>query len=159
MAKLAIEYIPWLNVDTWEAEQKEWQTTITVLSYLDRIKNANRSPDRKVYIKFLCGSDLLTSFAVPNLWADEDIRKICDLYSPVIVPRPGSDAHHFMTHGPKAHILRRYADKIIIVDAEQSDISSTLVRNKLYKKESVDDLVPSKVNRYIQQKGLYMKRD
>lgn len=34
----------------------------------------NQNNKRKVSVKLLCGGDLLESFAVPGLWANEDVR-------------------------------------------------------------------------------------
>lgn len=56
----------------------------------DTLLNQNQNNKRKIQVKLLCGADLLESFAVPNLWASEDvsilfqkvkrIRKIFVLY-------------------------------------------------------------------------------
>lgn len=37
----------------------------------------NENNKRKVSVKLLCGGDLLESFAVPGLWANEDVRNQC----------------------------------------------------------------------------------
>lgn len=36
--------------------------------------NIKKYKGEKIQIKLLCGADLLQSFSVPGLWADEDVR-------------------------------------------------------------------------------------
>jgi nicotinamide mononucleotide adenylyltransferase len=36
--------------------------------------NIKKNKGEKIQIKLLCGADLLQSFSVPGLWADEDVR-------------------------------------------------------------------------------------
>lgn len=37
-------------------------------------KVANKEECLNIKLKLLCGADLLESFAVPNLWKDEDVK-------------------------------------------------------------------------------------
>ena len=40
---------------------------------------------------------------------------------------------------------------------ENIEVSSTMIRNKLEKKESISELINKDVEKYIKEKGLYLK--
>jgi hypothetical protein len=44
-----------------------------VLDYFDRKLNENRSESDRLQVMLVCGSDLLASFNMPGVWADEDV--------------------------------------------------------------------------------------
>ena len=60
-------------MNPWESEQlKEWTPTAKVLHDLqDQLAKEPSTAGTK--LKLLCGADWLESFAVPNLWAEEDV--------------------------------------------------------------------------------------
>jgi len=53
-------------------------------------------------------------------------------------------------------IRENYDTKIIKMENEQHDISSTEVRRKVRDGISAEDMIPEKVEDYIRQKGLYV---
>jgi nicotinate-nucleotide adenylyltransferase len=55
--------------------------------------------------------------------------------------------------------LRSRAGKFVFADNPTIPISSTAIRGRLAAGEPVDDLVPPRVSRYIQQNGLYRKAE
>lgn len=89
MCNLATQSSNWIGVGTWEQSQKKWQRTAIVLSaYYDSLNDkdsplfanypknneSNKNiPEKKINIRLVCGSDLLESFLVPNLWKIEHV--------------------------------------------------------------------------------------
>ena len=49
-----------------------------VINAADVLKNcgAEAEDNKTVALKMICGGDLVDSFAVPNLWADNDVFKL-----------------------------------------------------------------------------------
>jgi nicotinate-nucleotide adenylyltransferase len=54
-------------------------------------------------------------------------------------------------------VLQDRADRFIFVENPLVPVSSTEIRRRLREGEPIDDLVPPRVSRYIQQYGLYRK--
>lgn len=85
-------------VDRWEAMQKGFQRTLTVLS---RIRNAlskdgladGGSPN----VMLLCGSDLLESFSTPGEWIPDQIRTICKDFGVICIRREGKDVEKIIS--------------------------------------------------------------
>lgn len=85
-----------------------------------------------IQFRLVIGSDNMLIF---NRWkSNEEIKR---MFPPIVYPRPGY-------HCPEA------------LDLPVSAISSTLVREKIRNGEAVNNLIPSKVNKYIRENGLYM---
>ncbi|KAH8878092.1 Nicotinamide/nicotinic acid mononucleotide adenylyltransferase 1 [Schistosoma japonicum] len=114
--------------------------------------NANFSLS-KLCVKLVCGADLLESFAVPNLWSDEDIETIARDYGLICISRATYDASKIIN---ESNILSKYKDNIMLVtDHCRNSLSSTLVRQALSRGESVRYLVPDESLRYIYAHKLY----
>lgn len=97
MVKLALQTSSWIRLSDWEVHQPQWVRTQAVLQYHQNfMNNFINSPggDKEQYgilpgwlpqglrdrgdpvrLKLLCGADLLESFAVPGLWANEDVSR------------------------------------------------------------------------------------
>lgn len=99
MVKLALQSSSWIRLSEWETQQDAWSRTQAVLQYhqnfmnnyinspiLDNINGGDggdhipgwlppslRERRDPVQLKLLCGADLLESFAVPGLWAENDV--------------------------------------------------------------------------------------
>lgn len=97
MLKLALRSNDWIKISTWETRQNVWTRTLATITHHQNVLNSvlnNSSDDFEcpedtdwipdsvknkqlndfVQIKLLCGADLLESFAVPNLWAEDDVK-------------------------------------------------------------------------------------
>lgn len=100
MLRLALKSSNWIRLSDWESKQQKWSRTRSVLQYhqnymnnylhsIDDMENMNagdpyiatdwlpsKLAERRdpIRLKLLCGADLLESFSVPDLWADEDVR-------------------------------------------------------------------------------------
>lgn len=104
-------------------------------------------------LMLLCGADVLESFAVPNLWKQEDIAEIVGFYGLVCITRSGSDPYKFIqqsddlwTHHKNIHVVHEWIT---------NEISATHVRRALRRGHSVRYLVPENVINYIREQRLY----
>ncbi|XP_068600439.1 nicotinamide/nicotinic acid mononucleotide adenylyltransferase 1 [Brachionichthys hirsutus] len=180
MARLASENSDWVTVDSWETLQPEWVETVKVLRHhYDELVAAECNSDdvdtvlcakkRRIEdqanerlshhkrgslrVMMLCGADVLESFAIPNLWKQEDIAEIVGSYGMVCITRDGSDSHKFIN---KSDTMWKYRRNIHVVNEwVTNDISATHVRRALRRGRSVKYLVPDVVIHYIREHNLY----
>ena len=61
------------RISEWETQQNGWTRTAQVLPNIQQVTQQEEGMEH-VKVKFLCGADLLESFAVPNLWDPNDVR-------------------------------------------------------------------------------------
>eukprot|EP00127_Corallochytrium_limacisporum_P007385 Clim_evm4s250 gene=Clim_evmTU4s250 len=149
MANLATQNNDWVNVDSWEVDQPEWQTTLKVLRYF-----TDKFSAQGVHVKFLCGADLMETFSVPDLWKDADIEEIVHQHGMVIVSRPGSDPRKYIY---EHDMLSKFEfDLEIVVEWIQNDFSATKVRRAVRRGDSIRYIVPDPVIAYIKEHGLYL---
>ena len=74
MLRLALADNEWVKLSTWEAEQPDWVRTVDALAYhKDQMKKLY---GENVELMLLCGGDLLETFAMPNVWKEEDVRPL-----------------------------------------------------------------------------------
>ncbi|XP_017845688.1 nicotinamide/nicotinic acid mononucleotide adenylyltransferase 3 isoform X2 [Drosophila busckii] len=174
MIKLAVQSSSWIRLSDWEVHQTHWMKTRAVLqhhqNYLNNYINSpgdeetngvlpgwlpmglreRRDPIR---LKLLCGADLLESFAVPGLWANEDIEDIVANHGLVVITRCGSNPEKFIF---ESDILTKYQRNItLITNWVPNEVSSSLVRRLLGRGQSVKYLLDDLVLSYIQRQGLY----
>ncbi|XP_070615418.1 nicotinamide/nicotinic acid mononucleotide adenylyltransferase 1 isoform X1 [Erythrolamprus reginae] len=112
-------------------------------------------PKRKCLpqLKILCGTDVLESFAVPNLWKAEDIQEIVSKHGMVCVSRLGNEAQKFIY---ESDALWKHKENIDLVEEWiTNDISATKIRRALRRGQSIRYLVPDSVQSYIKQHNLY----
>ncbi|CAI5782922.1 nicotinic acid mononucleotide adenylyltransferase 1 [Podarcis lilfordi] len=104
-------------------------------------------------LKLLCGTDILESFAVPNLWKAEDIVEIVANHGMVCISRVGNDAQKFIY---ESEVLWKHKESIHVVQEWiANDISATKIRRALRRGQSIRYLVPDAVRAYIKQHDLY----
>ena len=81
-----------------------------------------------------------------------------------VVARPGTTNDRALARTPElrtrtrlpgSHVAERGPTGLFLVEAHTRDISSTLIRQRLAARESIDDLVPSAVARHIATHHLY----
>ncbi|NXI29578.1 NMNA1 adenylyltransferase, partial [Sterrhoptilus dennistouni] len=119
------------------------------------IKKKNQSPVVKSVpqVKLLCGSDMLESFGIPNLWKLEDITEIVEKHGLVCISRAGNNAQKFIY---ESDLLWRHKNNIHLVEEWiTNDISSTKIRRALRRGQSIRYLVPDAVRAYIERQRLY----
>jgi len=174
MVNLAIQDYNFVRISEFEIEQSDWSRTKPVLEHhQDQIsgfcnglvKKPSWLPDgvltgqdgdsnRKIpQIIYLCGADLLESFAKPGVWSDVDIEAIVGNFGLVVIARANSDADGFIE---KHDILLKHRTNIrIVTDAVVNTISSTAVRQLVSQGRSVRFLLPDKAIDYIEKNQLY----
>jgi nicotinate-nucleotide adenylyltransferase len=136
MTKLALQGNSYFLVSDIELKREGLSYTVETLRELKGLYK-----DKEIY--FLTGSDVLNEITT---WKNpEEIYKLAKL---VIGIRPGFDKFD-----PENH----FAKKSIIVNITGVDISSTQIREKVRKGESIKYLVPPKVEEYIKKRNLYKK--
>jgi len=134
MTKLALEGNSFFSVSDIELKREGLSYTIETLRKLKKLYE-----DSEIY--FLTGSDVLDEITT---WKNpEEIYRLAKI---VIAVRPGFDKFN-----PEDH----FAQKSIIATITGVDISSTQIREKVRKGESIKYLVPSKVEEYIRKENLY----
>uniref|UniRef100_A0A5K3FAX8 Nicotinamide-nucleotide adenylyltransferase n=2 Tax=Mesocestoides corti TaxID=53468 RepID=A0A5K3FAX8_MESCO len=107
----------------------------------------------KIRIKFVCGADLLQSFATPKLWSEDDMTALVRDFGIICISRPESNSSRLLF---ELDILSRYEQNVILVTEWcQNGLSATLVRRALSRGQSVRYLVPDAVLEEIYSRGLY----
>lgn len=104
-------------------------------------------------VKFLCGADVLESFAIPGIWRPEHMEEIVRKFGVVVCTRSGSDIDRFIY---ESDLLTKYKHNIDVVrEWMPNEISSTRIRTAVRRGESIRYLVPDVVIDYIAQHKLY----
>ena len=101
---------------------------------------------------FIMGADSILEFMTWKNW--EDLLKLCNF---VVSPRPG---YEIDLNVIKSKMRRKLRDKslvknIIYFETRVFDVSSTEVRKKIKKSESVKYYIPDEVIKYIKKHKLY----
>lgn len=136
MTKLAIEGNPYFSASDIELKRTGLSYTVETLRELKELHN-----DVEMY--FLTGSDVLDEITT---WRDpEEIYRLAKI---VIAIRPGFD---------ELDPEDSFAKKSIIIEITGVDVSSTQIREKVKRGESIKYLVPSKVEEHIRKKNLYTR--
>lgn len=108
------------------------------------LKNSSKPTDRYY---FLIGSDSLRDF---YSWVEADeLLKLCEF---IVVERPGLSVAQIFRKSPRK---KKYFTKI--VSEFPVGISSTDIRRRVRSGKSIRFLVPDRVEKYIEQKGLYRR--
>jgi nicotinate-nucleotide adenylyltransferase len=136
MLKLATEGEEKYEVLDIELKRGGISYTIDTLRELKKM-----NPDDVLYL--IIGGDQLTDF---KKW--KNANEIADLITLIVYER---DGHHFSfaITTPNANIVRLKAPRI--------DVSSTDIRKRIGKGQSIADYVPLKVEKYIKKEQLYRK--
>ena len=153
MAALAVNGIGWLSVSDEELCAPGPSFTADTLS---RLHAGGLTPAQ---IFFITGADAFAEIATWRRYPE-----VLDLAQFVVVSRPGSPATALPERLPALAARMTLPERsggglgrtsIFLVDAATRDISSTGVRARLARGETVTDLVPAAVEAHIVQHGLY----
>jgi nicotinamide mononucleotide adenylyltransferase len=102
-----------------------------------------------------CGADLLQSMLLPGVWAAEDLEVILGRFGVVCLERSDQADLHTLLDGTE--LFQRHRSKIHVVPQPiYNNVSSTIVRSLVKSHSSIKYLVPSGVELYIKQHGLYL---
>ncbi|KAF8690006.1 hypothetical protein HU200_041644 [Digitaria exilis] len=154
--ELACKSSSFVMVDPWEAMQKGYQRTLTVLS---RIRNSlckdGLVDQGSLKVMLLCGSDLLESFSTPGVWIPDQVRTICKDFGVICIRREGKDAGKLIAN---SDVLQECRDNIISVDEiVPNQISSSRVRDCIKRCLSIKYLTCDEVIEYIREHKLFME--
>jgi len=132
MVRLALEGEARFDISTYEIDKGG-------VSYsIETIKRFKKEYGEGAELFFLTGSDAAEGI---SMWKDVD--DILSLTNFVIAVRPG--------WGEKSP----HEDRLTRIIVPGLDISSSMMRERILKKEPIDYLVPQAVVEYIRNKGLY----
>ncbi len=142
MVSKAIESISYFELSTIEVERFGNTYTSKTLQQLTQ-----QNPDVQYY--FIMGADSL--FHIEK-WKDPEI--IFQLSTLICMVRDDYNMADIKKKG--AELAQRGAD-ILYLNMPKIDISSTDIRNRVKLHQSISELVPEKVEKYILQEHLYEK--
>lgn len=141
MVKRAIEKEKKFEIDDYEVLKDGYSYTFETLEYVNK-----KEKDTEWY--FISGVDCLIEI---DSW--KNVNRILELCRLVVFNRPGYSMQDIINQ--KEKIEKKYNKKIIFLDLPLIDISSSLIRAKIKRSESVSYLVPYEVDNYINSKKLY----
>ena len=159
MCNLAIDDVPLIMLDDWEARKDQYTPTAQVLDHLDhelnKVFGGIQTPSgstKEIQISLLAGADLISTFHTPGVWAEQDLFHILEYYGAFVIERSGTDT------GLAISQLKQPTDKIHIIAQEvRNDVSSTKIRDFVSRGLSIRYLVPQAVIDYIDRFGLYQE--
>lgn len=138
MISLVTNKYDYFEVDDFELKDKEVYTCET-LKYL-----SNKYPNDSLY--FICGTDNLTYV---DKW--QDGINLLKTYKFMCLRRRTDAIDEILTR------YNDYLDNIIVIDMKESDLSSTYIRNNIYKLD-VSKYLDEDVYEFIKQNNLYKDR-
>jgi len=140
MLELALAEDPEFLVTTVDLDRGGDTYTVDTLDDLDALF-AEQYPDETVEWFFLAGADAISGLA--SWKSPEELLRRAQF---VAVTRPGHELVLPEVEG---------ADDIMVLEIDAANISSTEVRERAARGESLDELVPELVAEYIVEHGLY----
>ncbi len=140
MVSMAIEAVPHFELSTIEVERPGNTYTSETLQQLTQ-----QHPDVKYY--FIMGADSL--FHIEK-WKNPEI--IFQLSTIICMIRDDYDMADIKQKGAE---LTQKGAEILYLNMPKIDISSTDIRNRVKTHQSISELVPEKVEKYILQEHLY----
>ncbi|MCX7841900.1 MAG: nicotinate-nucleotide adenylyltransferase [Clostridia bacterium] len=142
MIKCAIGSNSAFCVSEMEIEREGYTYTVDTLQQLKSLYGDSTK------LFFIIGADV-----VRDLVNWRDFKKVFTLCEFAAVMRPGFEKETYRNQIRR--LTSEYMAKIHNVDVPVIDISSTYIREKLAKGESIKYLVPESVEEYIKRNGLY----
>jgi nicotinate-nucleotide adenylyltransferase len=141
----------------WEVSDLELRRHGPSYTY-DTLTTLGRDGLAPSQIFFITGADAFAEIATWYRYPD-----VLDLAHFVVVARPGFSIEALRERIPAladrmiqpAELAVPSTPRIILVAADTPDVSSTAIRGRVARRESLDGLVPSAVSAYISQHGLY----
>jgi nicotinate-nucleotide adenylyltransferase len=153
MASLAVGgRTGWRASDLELRDESQSYTSATLQKFHDRGYKASE-------LYFILGSD---AFAEIMSWVD--YPAILDFAHFVVISRPGhpiEDIPHRLPQlasrmvRPPLDAISHVDPMIVLIDAPTADVSSSAIRDRRARSESVAGLVPDPVRQHIEQHGLY----
>jgi nicotinate-nucleotide adenylyltransferase len=117
-------------------------------SYTALTLNELSSPGCELY--FLCGTDMFLT--LEEWYHPEEIFRLANI---CVVRRESDESITEAIEEHRKLYVEKYGAKIILIDSETLEISSTDLRNELKNSNSANKYLSKNVNNYILEKGLY----
>ena len=146
MAELAISTNPHFEVSRIEVDRAGRTYTVDTLTQLKALYG------QEARLFFITGADI-----IPELQTWRNFEKLFTLCDFIAVLRPGYKKEGFLKD--IENLKDTYKAVIHVVDAPLIGISSTIIRERVMAGKSVRYLLPENVEKYIYDKGLYIKND
>jgi nicotinate-nucleotide adenylyltransferase len=155
MVKLVCDSEPLFVYDQRELKRKALSYTVDTLKEIKK-----ESPQTTLF--FIIGMDSLLSFTRWHRW--QEILTLCHL---VVNCRPNYSfdnlpvttqsllKNHQLSKSVPPQLINKQAGYILFPPEIFCDVSSTLIRSKIKKKQSFDNLMPTSVLNYINEHQLY----
>ena len=142
MVRLAIAPYPYFKVSDIEVEREGPSYAVDTMAQLKNKLGKNSQ------LFFLMGWDCLEQ--LPKWYKIKRLIELCEL---VALPRPGYSLPDLPSLDEK---IPGISSKIIMLDSPRIDISATGIRERVADGLPFSSLVPAAVERYIQDKRLYL---
>ena len=144
MCRLAFEHDEVLcgrcEVSDWELSRKEISYTVDTIEYYRSLGFAD--------IFLLVGTDMLLCF--------ESWYRFIDILSYVTLCYiDRRDDMRDLTRVRAAYLESEYGARVVAIDSDVFEVSSSEIRDRLRSSESITGLVPANVEEYILKNGLY----
>lgn len=140
MVEKAIEGYDGFEVSDYEIKKQGLSYTFQTLEHF-------KKEDEELF--FITGADCLLSL---EKW--KNVKRIFELCTLVVLTRPGYDERSL--YKQKDYIEEKYNGKIVILELEGMDISSTEIRGLVKEGKNISKLVASEVFKLIKNNDLYM---
>lgn len=140
MVEKAIEGYDGFEVSDYEIKKQGLSYTFQTLEHF-------KKEDEELF--FITGADCLLSL---EKW--KNVKRIFELCTLVVLTRPGYDERSL--YKQKDYIEEKYNGKIVILELEGIDISSTEIRGLVREGKNISKLVASEVFKLIKNNDLYM---
>ncbi|MCI8416132.1 MAG: nicotinate (nicotinamide) nucleotide adenylyltransferase [Lachnospiraceae bacterium] len=141
MTRLGIADNPHLMLSDFENTPQDYHYTYQTLEYLH-----DANPDTQYY--FILGADSLMSF---SSWMEP--RRICQ--NCIILAATRYRMEHTKLEQQIAQLNKSYGAQIYLLETPNIDISSHMIRERLAQGKSIKYYVPSQVEAYILERGIY----
>ena len=141
MCKLAFGHIENVTISDMEIKRGGRSYTSVTLEELT-------SPDRELY--FLCGTDM---FLTLESWYRPEV--IFDLATICYIRRETDKENDARIKVATQSYIKQYGASIVSVSTDVIELSSSELRQKLESRESCSEYLPTAVEKYIVEKGIY----
>ena len=128
----------------------DYEITLQAVSYTVNTLRHFHAQGYKLY--FLCGTDMFLSL---DRWREpESIFALCTI---AYVRREDEDESvSYQIEEAKARYREKFGAECVEIRTQPIEVSSSEIRNLLEKGEDASHLIPSAVNDYIRENGLYL---
>ena len=141
MVELAVEGVPMFRADDTEVRREGVTYTVDTLREMEE---ASLGRDE---VFLIMGADAYESF---ELWKEPDA--ILRMSTLAVASRPGGGLANFERLDS---LLPQGSERGVVVPAQQLDISSSDIRDRVQQRRSLSGYVPPAVEKYIYDHGLY----